>query len=189
MSTLFFVNGITGVGKSEACRHLVTNHRCTEYAPYRFTKFFLECHYGLAPGALDTVEGKSVTPDGMNIDLHTLMVDMFTFYRDRDPQYTTRDVRRTLPALLEAGDVCINSVRNWAEVGAVRETVRNGKHRLCFIDIHRHTATMKSSDYLVSQFADWGVNHANYYAEVQNDGDIESLFATVDHIVKGMKYV
>lgn len=89
------VTGLSGSGKTTVCDYLSLYYGIPCFHPIAPLKRFLENQYGLQRGALDTDAGKRYRPPGAERTMQEQMVGLFHFYREFDPNYAPRILKRS----------------------------------------------------------------------------------------------
>lgn len=117
--------GNSGSGKSTACEYLEKRFDYKNIHPLAFYKHFLEDHYGLNRGDLDSQITRNTIPTGASVSLGQTLVDSFDFWKGRDPYFTTRKLIRDLGNYWKNGDrVCLQAIRNVPEAMGIIETAQ-----------------------------------------------------------------
>jgi hypothetical protein len=126
VKAIFVFHGVSGSGKSEACRYFQKQPFWSGLYlhPITHAKTFLEDTYDLPRGFLETREGKEYHPPGVKegYTLHDLLVDFYHFMKERDPLYSTRKFKGDiLEGLKNDRLIVTQAIRNVPEVEMLLE--------------------------------------------------------------------
>ncbi|MGK7894039.1 MAG: hypothetical protein AB4372_10545 [Xenococcus sp. (in: cyanobacteria)] len=179
---IILVFGYSGSGKTYFCDRVKELVGFESLHPIGWVKAQYENIYDLPNGFLDTTEGKRYVPEGMTITVNQVLIDLYHFWANRDPFYSTRGFLPILKGHLSQGNsVCINGIRNYQEILAIEELIRSSEVISTGIWLEGDRAIEKSSDKLQKQI----FNHmetsykfalVNDYSESRFDTLIETLF-------------
>ena len=160
------VFGASNSGKTSVTDYLENALDYKNLPPFGFFKRYLEHHYELPEFALDTLEGKQITPFGAKTNMDKWMVDFYHFIEEHDPYFTSRNLRKFLDTdwkmrfdMLCAGEpkfyfpIAFHGVRWNYELDVIFEKYHEYCQKvLCIVLSGRGES--KSSDHLLKELVD-----------------------------------
>ncbi|TFI51016.1 hypothetical protein BLD44_028485 [Mastigocladus laminosus UU774] len=155
-----------------------------EAHPIEDMKSFFEQHYGLLPGTLSSADGKAkVLNNYTGLTGQQLLVDMWKYFSQVDPLFSTHYLRRLLPGCVLYGvPVVINGVRSVSEVNVIFEVYSP--------DDVIHVVMRRDESYReVSDSDSDMVFYSLFYTlrrfiTVSNNGTLDELYELADEVVR-----
>lgn len=188
MGVIYVAHGKTGSGKTEVANYLESKYNVHHYHPIGFMKRFEEKLCGLPEGSLDLPEGKcSPVPTNESKSMQEYMVALYHFYKEWMPGRSSLAMRTHLPKLLSYGDVCVVSLRNLKEIGALIDIRNAGSHHLITFNLHRDSSRQETSDENCSAIHQLLWAHSDMMFPINNNSTIEHLQKTLDDVIQYSK--